>query len=173
MHVFDEILVNDEMRASEEFVRKLWDGRIAPTLDRPGFRSDYEIMLSADDRAYVGDSYYNPVSELKSTAEVIPIDESVANVRGLNLTGNSEPTYKISMLFRELSRSLGPSQVLFGLYDRGKYKMAPYIYDEERLFNFEEQVADGSISRIAYLAVDADHADEGLQRDFLGWSLDR
>ncbi len=168
MHVFDEILVNDEIRASEESLRKLWDDRIAPTVDDSGLRSDYEIMLSAENRVYVGGDYYNPVSELKSTAQVIAVAESVANVRGLNLTGDGEPTHKISLLFRELNRSLGHSQVLFGLYDRGKYEMAPYISDEERLFNFEEQVADGMIGRIAYLAVDADDADEGLMRDFTG-----
>jgi ribose 1,5-bisphosphokinase PhnN len=168
MHVFDEILINDDLRATEENVRKLWDCRIGPTLAEPALRSDYEIMVSAEDGAHVGGGYYNPVSELKSTAETIVLHESVANTHGLNLTRNGKPTYKIALLFRELSRSLGPSQVLFGIYDRGRYRIAPYINDEERLFSFEEQVADGVISRIAYLAIDAEHADEGLMRDFLG-----
>ncbi|MBF9127621.1 hypothetical protein I0C86_01205 [Plantactinospora sp. S1510] len=167
MRVFDKILINDDIATSEEAVQKIWEDHITPTLKRSPLRPDFEIMLAAETRVDFGGGYFNSARDLESVGEPIDIGDLGTDLDGLNLSNEGEPTYRISKLFRELNRSLEPSKLLFGLYERGIYRLAPYIYDEERLFNFEEQVARGTLSRVAYFAVYRDIADEGLKRDFI------
>jgi hypothetical protein len=129
-------------------------------------RTDHEILESWDERFDVGGGYFNPVSALDKLGEVITVASSLSDVQGINLLNEGEPTYIVARLFRELSGRLRDDQYLFAVYDRGSFRLAPYLYDEERLLNFEEQVADGALRRIAFMAVEHAVADEGLKRDF-------
>lgn len=60
--------------------------------------------------------------------------------------------------YARLLGQLRPGELLFGLYDRGIFKNAPWLYDREELLLFEEQASMGVIQREGFFAVPLDIA---------------
>lgn len=166
MRVFDEIIVNEDLAASEQAMRAIWVDQIEPTLGEERIRTDFEIVSSATGRIDGGGGYYNPTADLSTVGRKITIDVGLYDLADMNVSENHQPTFVINKMFRALTKLVPDDQLLFGIYSHDSYRIAPYLYDEERLAEFEHQVATGSLSRCAYISIPRDVANEGLRRDF-------
>lgn len=83
----------------------------------------------------------------------------------MNLNADGPATYVTSSLFQTLSSALADGELLFAVYLRGDVLVAPFIWDAERLIDFEQQVPDRVLSRRGFFGVRRDLAEAGLQRE--------
>ena len=131
-------------------------------------RSDYNIYKASQDAAYIGGDYYNPVEEFFEIAR--PLESSklmdLLEDQNLSLKENSLPSYIVASIFKELNALKNTGEYVFAAYDRGKYKIAAFIYNEERLMDFEAQAIGGNVKRVGYFAVKEKDANKGLSQDF-------
>jgi hypothetical protein len=167
MTVFDEIVVNRSMDRAAEYVATLVS--IACGLDskngsKKPARTDYAVLLAELERGYVGGSYFNPAGSVESVARRVHAPETIGT---LNLSPVGDPTYVITTLYRRLMASLAEDELLFAVYSRGRVIMAPYLWDEERMLEFECQVQEGGLRRHGFYGVDLPAAKAGLLKDFV------
>jgi hypothetical protein len=131
--------------------------------------SDYELMISSLNAGYVGGGYYNPVDEFVRISRPLSSErlEGLLKSSEMSLVSGGEPTYFISNVYAELQSLIKSGEILFALYDKGKYKMSVYIHGEERLLDFEQQIQLGTLTRCGFFVVDYQNANEGLVREFI------
>lgn len=133
-------------------------------------RTDQEIWEAVQSRFDVGGGYYNPVNECLTVGRPLcdaAVEQLTSSVHGLNVTtGEAAPTHYASSMFARLTSLLTPNELLFGVYARPDFSFAVYLFDEERLLQFEVQVADWKLERRSFLALNRDTATEGLEREF-------
>jgi hypothetical protein len=132
-------------------------------------RSDAEILRSSLQCGYVGGGYYNPVTEFLAVARLItsPLIERLSGMSYVEVSMDGQPTFLIAGLFGELTSILRPDELLFGAYGRVRYPVAVFVPSEERLMDFEEQVASGKIRRLGFFAIDRKQARVGMTREFV------
>jgi hypothetical protein len=129
-------------------------------------QSDRALTLASDLAPAIGGGYFNPVGDLAEVSRQLWIDHSsVSDVGQMNLEEAAAPTYVVTHLYLQLTAQLAPQELLFAVYERPSYMMAPYIYDPQRLSDFERQVADRILVRRCFYAVPHDLADQGLRRE--------
>lgn len=129
-------------------------------------RSDHDVLSSAMGRVYVGGSYFNPVAILKASGRAVsglPTPETSI----MNLAERGQATYVISRLYQELRAAIIGDELLFALYRRGDILLAPFIWDEERLIDFEKQAQAGVLDLLGFYAVPRAVAESGLLQDFV------
>lgn len=128
-------------------------------------RSDHEIKRSSDERVHVGGSYFNPPELLLNKGRRIDGaefgEEFVAN-----FAGHGAPTYLITQRYHVATASLNAGELLFAAYSRDGRLIAPLIYDEERLVDFEWQVQDGTFTALGLFAVPYDVGEIGLRNGY-------
>jgi len=129
-------------------------------------RSDQELVIASDAGPDVGGGYFNPPDQLLASCRLLDLGVFSTQMGSVRLRPGEAPSYVLSALYKHLSSQLGSSEILFAVYQRSLFCMAPYIYSAERLSDFERQVACGSLSRAGFYAVPKDFANEGLRRDF-------
>lgn len=124
-------------------------------------RSDQEIIDNSEGAAIVGGGYYQPVVELGSVGRIL--------LKGTELTEmdpqlTEEPSFFLHTLFARLQNALSAGEVIIGEYKHAAgFQLAPLLYSEERLANFETQVAKGLLARVAYYALPEGYAIEHLE----------
>jgi hypothetical protein len=113
----------------------------------------------------VGGSYFNPAAEVltqgRRLGPTVPDDLSVMNLRA-----DGAATYLVSSLFHALNSDLVGNELLFAAYLRGSVLIAPFVWDEERLIDFEQQVRDHVLQRRGFYGVHRDIAEAGLLCEF-------
>lgn len=131
-------------------------------------KSDMEILQTSEEMAYVGGGYYNPVCELEERGRKICGSslEDIEVKEQMHLEPYLDDTFFIATLLDALTQRLEENELLFGLYESDKFRMAAYIHSPERLIEFERQVLQSLLKRRGYYGVDHDQANKGLMRDF-------
>jgi len=131
-------------------------------------RSDADILRASEKRAYVGGGYYNPVCELEERArKICGTDLATLDVEErMAFEPYLDDTYFISTLLDALTRRVREGEILFGVYEGDQHRMAPYLYDHERLIEFERQVFQRVLRRRGFYAVEHELANRGLLREF-------
>lgn len=132
-------------------------------------RSDSDLILASALRAYVGGGYFNPAATIVDECRKIelPADLLAASAR-MNLGDVAESTFYIAELYAALTPRVANGELLFAVYARNSYMLAPYLFDEERCSDFEVQVHDELLAVIGYYSVPYGMAKEGMLRDFTG-----
>jgi len=132
-------------------------------------RSDAEILRSSEDIGYVGGGYYNPSEEFLAIARQLssPLIDWLSDGPHVELDLSAKPTYLMSELYRELTSKLRRDELLFGVYDNRRYKIAVFLVNEERMMDFERQVLTRKLRRIAFFALASRQAEVGLVREFV------
>jgi hypothetical protein len=134
------------------------------------FRSDAEIMQASLEGPYVGGGYYNPIARFMEVARQLKskaLADRLTNSLRASLKPSGEPTFSISPMYLELRKLLGQDEFLFGVYEKPQYRFAVFIHREERLMDFESQVASGALTRCGFFGLERSQANEGLMRVFL------
>lgn len=131
-------------------------------------RSDHDIFAASREAGYVGGGYYNPVDEFVHVARPLISDRLSDLCRNteMSLNAGDEPTYLVGDIYTELQSLLLPGELLFAMYDKGKFKIAAYIHSEERLMDFEVQISSTLLVKCGFFAVERHKADKGLTREF-------
>ena len=131
-------------------------------------RSDIDIFNASMEAGYVGGGYYNPFKEFFNVARPIVSERimEISNNSKMTLSNAEDYTYLVANIYAELQILLLPGELIFAVYDNGRHKMAVYIHGEERLMDFEAQVNSGDFCRCGFFAVDEQHANKGLTREF-------
>lgn len=130
-------------------------------------RSDLEILEASKGRADVGGGYYNHVCELEERGRKIcgPDLGEISIEERMHLEPYLDDTYFIATLLDALTQRLSETELLFGVYENDRYRMAPYLYDPERTIEFERQVFSLALKRRGFYAIEHNQADRGLVRD--------
>jgi hypothetical protein len=127
--------------------------------------TDYELWRESNFRAFGGGSYFNPVAELVSGGRPLTIPSTFILNR-MNCSPSGGATKTAVSWFNELQSQLRGEEIMFGLYRRGKYQLAPLLADAVDLVTYEYQVRRGDLTRIGYYAVLEETAECGLARTF-------
>jgi hypothetical protein len=133
-------------------------------------RSDLDILQTSLSTGYTGGGYYNPVEECVAVGRLLTsprLEELCKLPLRMSTDTDAEHTFHVAALYQELISLVARDEVVFPLYDTGRYKFAVYIYSEERLIDFEVRVAAGALKRCGFLALDREQANKGLRRDFV------
>jgi hypothetical protein len=134
-----------------------------------GWRSDLDLVTESALRVGAGGGYFNPAEVVIGECPKIDLPvELLAASAQMNLGQISEPTFYVAELYAALTAKLTSGELLFAVYERNSYFLAPYLFDEERCSDFEVQVHDGLLTVVGYYAVPYDLAKEGLLREFTG-----
>jgi len=83
-----------------------------------------------------------------------------------NLTSASPPTFAFTSLMHSLHVQVKADELLFGAYQTRHYRLAPYLFDVERLSDFEARVQTGSLARVGFFAVKRVDGERGLATPF-------
>jgi len=127
--------------------------------------TDHELWQQSNFRTFGGGSYFNPVAELVSGGRPLTIP-NVSILQLMNCSPSGEATIAASSCFQELRSHLRNEEIMFGLYRRGKYQLAPLLADAVDLVTYEYQVKLGDLTRIGWYAVLQETAERGLARIF-------
>lgn len=132
-------------------------------------RSDSEILASSASSGYVGGGYYNPIDEFVKIARPLASDHLTGLLQDTNISQDDadRQTFVISRILGELLSLVAPDELVFAAYDKGRYTLAVYIVNEERLMDFEIQVSSGALKRVGFFGLARDRATEGLVREFV------
>lgn len=124
--------------------------------------SDAEVLIASSIRAYVGGGYFNPVDDLIAAGRLIA--QPTGLDADVNLEIEQKSTYYFAQLYSYLTGELESGELLFALYTRRHMRLAPYIFDVERLSDFEWQASRGLLRTDGYYAVPYDLGDAALRR---------
>ncbi len=132
-------------------------------------RSDRAIWLSVQARFDVGGGYYNPPEECVEIGRPLAFDDLTQRLTGhpdIVVTTEEPQTFHTVALWRTARSHLSEGEVLMGVYRNETHLFAVFIFDEERLLQFEIQVADWIVQRIGFYALQRTQADLGLMREY-------
>jgi hypothetical protein len=129
-------------------------------------RSDSDLASALALGSYVGGGYFNPAETVAEQYRRLDLSVDIRSSLGpMNLDRSLEPTYYISRLYSLVSSRLADGELLFAVYFRRAFSLAPYIFSEERCAEFEIQVNEGGLAVTGYYSVPYGQAEEGLRRD--------
>ena len=128
-------------------------------------RTDYQILVASEARGHVGGGYFNPIEEFVRIARPLSSTTliSLCDVSLLTADSEASDSYFVASLFSEICRLVEPTELAFGLYDTGRFRVAARILDEERLSEFEERVARWELDRVGFFGVPRAEAEAGLR----------
>lgn len=131
-------------------------------------RSDLEILHANEQMPDFGGSYYNPVCDLEEHGRKIcnASLEPLGIKEEMNLEPYLDDTYFISTLLSELSKRIKENEIIFGIFENDRFRMAPFIYSPERLIDFERQVIERLLRRRGYYAINEERANRALRNEF-------
>jgi hypothetical protein len=133
-------------------------------------RSDAEIMRASLEESYVGGGYYNPVEEFMKVARRLEsqiLTNTFNDLSVMSIEGSAPPTFVVTSIYLRLRDLLDPDELLFGVYERPQYRFAVLIHREERLVDFESQVASDALTSYGFFGLGRSQATKGLMRVFL------
>jgi hypothetical protein len=128
--------------------------------------TDYELWEHGEQRAVAGGNYFNPTADLIAVGRKLVVPETFETPR-MNFEGRGQSTFYGCELFNVLASQLKAEEVMFGLYLRGYYNLAPLLTDATDLVTYEAQVQAGALVRAGYYTIGYEAAERGLASLFV------